>query len=245
MPVAIVTGASRGLGAEIAQSLAADNIVVAVNYAHDDKGAHRVVRAIIDNGGNASAFKFDVTDEAEIQVGVAAIASALGPVDILVNNAIGRHDPCPVEAQTWEYHLEQLRFCVKAPLGMLHAVIADWKLRRMGCVINIGSEAVDIGSANASHYVAAKAAMVGLTRSWARELGPFGIRVNLVAPGFIPVERHRSEPAEALEAYKKNVPLGRLGVPSDVAEMVSFLASPLSNFITGQTFAVNGGRTLT
>lgn len=244
MGVAIVTGASRGLGAVIAKQLAQEGFAVAVNYGHDAAGASKVVDAITSEGGRAAAFKFDVTNEDQIKSGVAAIVAALGPVDVIVNNAIGSHGPRPVEEQGWNYHLKQLEFCVKAPLQLLQAVVADWKARRVGVVINIGSEVVDIGNPEMSHYVGAKAAMIGLTRSWARELGPFGIRVNLVEPGFILVERHRDDSPEGIERYRKDVALARMGEPADIANMVAFLASPRAKFITGQTYAVNGGRTL-
>ncbi len=123
-------------------------------------------------------------------------------------------------------------------------MLADWKARGTGVVVNIGSEVVDIGNPEMSHYVGAKAAMIGLTRSWARELGRFGIRVNLVEPGFILVERHKDESPAGIENYRKDVPLAHMGEPADIAEMVAFLASPRAKFVTGQTYAVNGGRTL-
>ena len=244
MSVAIVTGASRGLGAIVARRLAADGFAVAVNYGHDDAGANSVVAAITAAGGTAKACRFDITDDADLRRGITAIGSELGPIDVIVNNAIGNHSPRPIEQQGWDYHLRQLEYCVKAPLQLLQAVLADWKARRTGVVVNIGSEVVDIGNPQMSHYVGAKAAMIGLTRSWARELGVFGIRVNLVEPGYILVERHRDDSPEGIEAYRKDVPLGHMGEPADIAEMVSFLASSRAKFITGQTYAVNGGRTL-
>ncbi|MDB5562505.1 MAG: short-chain dehydrogenase/reductase [Hyphomicrobiales bacterium] len=244
MSVAIVTGASRGLGSAIAKALAADGHAVAVNYAHDQTGAEKVVAAISAAGGTARPYRFDVTDEAAVEGGVAAIVSDLGPIDVVVNNAIGPHDPRSIEDQTWQSHLDQLTFCVKAPLLLLKSVVADWKARRSGCLVSIGSEVVDIGNPRSAPYVGAKAAMIGLTRSWARELGPFDIRVNLVSPGFIPVERHAEVTEEAFDAYRKDVAMNRFGVPADIGAMVAFLASPGGNFITGQTFAVNGGRTL-
>jgi 3-oxoacyl-[acyl-carrier protein] reductase len=244
MSVAVVTGASRGLGAAIAKALAADGHAVAVNYAHDQSRAETVVAAITAAGGAARAYRFDVTDEASVEAGVAAIVRDLGPVDVVVNNAIGPHESRAIEEQTWQSHIDQLMFCVKAPLLLLKSVVSDWKARRSGCLVNIGSEVVDIGNARSAPYVGAKAAMVGLTRSWARELGPFDIRVNLVAPGFIPVERHGDVTEEAFDAYRRDVAMNRFGVPADIGAMVAFLASPGGNFITGQTFAVNGGRTL-
>jgi 3-oxoacyl-[acyl-carrier protein] reductase len=244
MSVAIVTGASRGLGSAIAKALAADGHAVAVNYSRDQAGAEKIVAAITAAGGTARPYRFDVTDEAAVEAGVACIVRDLGPVDVVVNNAIGAHDPRPIEDQTWQSHLDQLTFCVKAPLLLLKSVVTDWKTRRSGCLVNIGSEVVDIGNSRSAPYVGAKAAMVGLTRSWARELGPFDIRVNLVAPGFIPVERHADVSEESFDAYRRDVAMNRLGVPADIGAMVAFLASPGGNFITGQTFAVNGGRTL-
>jgi 3-oxoacyl-[acyl-carrier protein] reductase len=244
MRVALVTGASRGLGAAMARALGAEGWHVAVNYAHDDAGASGVVAAIRAAGGTAVPARFDVTEPAEVTRGLAEIAATLGPVDVIVNNATGPQPMMPVMAQTWQHHLDQLLFFVKAPLLLLQGALPDWRARRSGRVINIGSEVVDIGNPDFGHYVAAKGAMLGLTRSWARELGPEGITVNLVAPGWIPVERHAAaDPAER-EAYRQLVPLGRQGVPEDVAGIVCFLASPRADFITGQTFAVNGGRTL-
>jgi 3-oxoacyl-[acyl-carrier protein] reductase len=244
MGVALVTGASRGLGAAIAKSLAAVGWSVAVNYAHDDAGAKGVVDAILAAGGKAQAFKFDVTDKASVRHGITEITHALGPVNVLINNATGPQPMMPIEEQSWDDHLDQLRFFVKAPLLLLQTLLSEWKDGHAGRVINIGSEVVDIGNANFGHYVSAKAAMVGLTRSWARELGHDGITVNLVAPGFIPVERHAETSEADFESYRREVPLGRMGLPADIGGLVAFLASPAADFITGQTFAVNGGRTL-
>jgi 3-oxoacyl-[acyl-carrier protein] reductase len=243
--VALVTGASRGLGAAIAQRLAADGWPVAVNYAHDDDGANRIVDAIGRSNGWAIRARFDVTDERTVRDGVASVAAELGPIELIVNNATGPQPVLRIEEQTWNHHLDQLHFFVKAPLLLLQAVLGDWRRRGVGRVVNIGSEVVDLGDPRFGHYVAAKSAMVGLTRSWATELGEDGINVNLVAPGWIPVERHRGGSSEALEKYRGSVPLRKIGRPEDVAEVVAFLASRRADFITGQTLAVNGGRTLT
>ncbi|KAA9373377.1 SDR family oxidoreductase [Microbispora cellulosiformans] len=240
MGIALVTGASRGLGAVIAERLAADGWHVAVNYANDTAGASAVADRIAAAGGSAAPARFDVTDERSVREGVAA----LGRVDVVVNNATGPQPMMPVEKQTWDDHLGQLRFFVKAPLLLLQAVLPGMREAGSGRIVNVGSEVSDLGNAEFGHYVSAKAAMHGLTRSWARELGPYGITVNTVEPGWIPVERHADVPPEDYTGYLRDVPLGHMGVPLDIAEAVAFLASPGARFVTGQRLAVNGGRTM-
>ncbi|MCT9929240.1 SDR family oxidoreductase [Planotetraspora sp. A-T 1434] len=241
MRTALVTGASRGLGAVIAERLAMDGWHVAVNYAHDTAGASAVVERVLARGHSAALARFDVTDEESVRQGV----DALGHVDVVVNNATGPHPLMPVEKQTWEDHLGQLRFFVKAPLLILQAVLPGMRDAGSGRIVNVGSEVTDLGNPGFGHYISAKAAMHGLTRSWARELGPYGITVNTVEPGWIPVERHADTPAAEFDSYLRGVALGHLGVPLDIAEAVAFLASPGSRFITGQRLAVNGGNTMT
>ena len=244
MKTALVTGASRGLGAEIAKQLGTAGWEVAVNCSKDLARAATVVSQICNAGGRATVARFDVTNREQVAAGLANIAERLGPVDLVVNNASGPQPILPLELQTWEHYLEQLDFFVGAPLFILQALLSDWRSRKSGRVINIGSEVVNIGSPNFGHYVTAKAAMLGMTRSWAAELGPDNITVNLVAPGWTPVERHADATLLELENYKKLVPLGRMGTPSDIASLVVYLASPAADFITGQIFSVNGGRTL-
>lgn len=241
--VALVTGASRGLGSAIAKALARDGWAVAVNYAHDDAGAARTIDAISADGGRAAAAKFDVTKSHAVARGVAAIAAVLGPVDLLVNNATGPQGAAAIMQQSWALYAHHLDYFVKAPLLLLQAALPEWRRRRSGRVINIGSEVVDVGSPFDAHYVAAKAALVGLTRSWASELGPEGITVNLVSPGWTPVERHATADPIELEQHVRKVPLGRMGEPRDVAELVAFVASDRADYITGHNFSVNGGRT--
>jgi 3-oxoacyl-[acyl-carrier protein] reductase len=245
MKVALVTGASRGLGVAMAQALASDGWDVAVNYAHDEAGAQRTVAAIVAAGGIAKAFRFDVTDPEAIQEGLRALEDTLGPVDLVVNNATGPQPTLPIQQQTWEAYLQQLNFFVKAPVLLLQALLPGWRARKSGRIINIGSELAEYGGQFISPYATGKSAISGLTRSWARELGPDNITVNLVAPGWTPLQRYdASTPNEFVQNYIASIPLGRQGRPEELADVICFLASPKANFITGQTICVNGGRTI-
>lgn len=241
----MVTGASRGLGAAIAQALAADGYAVAITYARDHGAAERVVDAITARQGRAAASCFDVRDQVALADAMRKVALDLGPIEVIVSNAISEHVPRPIEDQTWGHYNELLEFSIKAPLSLMQCVLPDWKHRRSGCFINIGSESLALAKAESGPYLAAKAAMIGLSRSWAQELGPHNIRVNVVAPGFVPVERHVDVSAAEKQSYAHQVPLRRLGTTSEVADLVSFLASDRASFITGQVLYVNGGRTMT
>ncbi|MGK4003402.1 SDR family oxidoreductase [Sorangium sp. So ce1036] len=244
--VVLVTGASRGLGEAIARKLAACGARVAVNYFGSADKARRVVEDIRRDGGTAEAFMADVRDEQEVAGLVEQVRARFGPLDTLVLNATGPQPYVKVEDLTWRDCLDQLEFFVKSPVLFARAVVPGMKERRAGRIIQIGSEVFEQGVPEFSSYVSAKGAQLGLTRSWALELGPWGITVNLVAPGWIPTERHAAEGrTEAQkEAYAAGVPLRRMGQPADVAEAVAFLASDAARFITGQKLSVNGGRTL-
>ncbi|GAA2209362.1 SDR family oxidoreductase [Nonomuraea monospora] len=238
--VALVTGASRGLGAAIARRLAADGLAVAVNYHSDHAGAEQVVESVRAAGGVAEAFAADVTDETAVERLAAAVTDRLGPVGVLVANATGPQPTIAVEDLTWQSHLDQLTFFVKSPTLLVQAVLPGMRERGGGRVIQIGSDIVDRKLPESSAYTAAKAAQHALTQVWAKELGAHGITVNVVAPGWIPVERH-----EGLDesAYREEVPLRRMGMPEDVAAAVSYLASEGGAFVTGQRLTVNGGHT--
>ncbi|MER6949299.1 SDR family oxidoreductase [Nonomuraea sp. NPDC000554] len=242
--VALVTGASRGLGAVIAERLARDGWAVAVNYRSDAEGARRLTERIRAAGAPAEAFAADVTDEAQVSDLVGRVTERLGPVRVLVLNATGPQPSVAFEDLTWDTHLDQLRFFVKSPTLLVQAALPGMKAGGGGRVIQIGSDIVDRLVPGMSAYAAAKAAQLGLTRAWARELGAHGVTVNLVAPGWIPVERHSGASDEELDSYRSDVPLGRMGTPEDVAAAVSYLASDAAGFVTGQTVTVNGGHTL-
>lgn len=240
----LVSGASRGLGAEIARHLAAGGWTVGVNYARDSEGAAAVVGSITAAGGQAVEARFDVTDEVAVAAGIAALRAATGPVLGVVNNAIGAHGFIDLADQTWQDHLDCLAFTVKAPLLLLQAALPDMRAAGWGRVVNVGSEVASTNNARFGHYGSAKAATVGLTRSWASELAPEGITVNVVEPGWIPVERHEGVPAEALAEYAAGNATRTQGVPADVAATIAFLMSDAARFVVGQRIAVNGGRTM-
>jgi 3-oxoacyl-[acyl-carrier protein] reductase len=241
--VVLVTGASKGLGRTMAQALAAAGHRVAVNYFSSSDAAEEVVNAIRRSGGTAASFRADVRDPEQIRKMVSEIEATWGPVEVVVNNATGPQPMYPIEQYTWSDFQDQIDFFVKAPVLLVKEVLPKMKKARWGRIINIGSEVVELGNGNFSAYVAAKGAMLGLTRAWATEFGPHGITVNLVAPGWIPVERHSDIPQESRNAYASTLPLARIGIPEDVAPAVVFFASDGSGFITGQSLAVNGGNT--
>lgn len=241
-PVALVTGAGRGLGAAIARSLAANSYRVAVNDLGVDPQV--VVDQIHADGGIAAGFVADVTDELAVAELGRDVVAALGTVDVLVVNATGPQPAIGVEELSWADLLDQLRFFVKSPTLLVQAVLPGMKDRRRGRIINVGSDLFERAAPRLSAYSAAKGAQLALTRTWARELGSYGITVNLVAPGWIPVERHAAASAEELRAYTEEVPLRRLGTPEDVAAAVVYLASDGAAFVTGERVAVNGGHTM-
>ena len=242
--VALVTGASRGLGAAIARRLGTLGASTAVNYFGSAEQAQDVVGAITSSGGTARAFAADVRDEAEVARLVGEIEQAWGPVDVLVVNATGPQPMLRLEDLTWRACLDQLEFFVKSPVLLAQAVLPHMKRRRRGRIIHIGSEVFGRGVAEFSNYVSAKGAQVGLARSWATELAPWGISVNVVSPGWIPTERHANDPQSAKDAYAAAVPMRHMGTPDDVAGAVAYFASEEARFVTGQNIAVNGGNTL-
>lgn len=243
MRVALVTGAGRGLGAEIARSLAAAGYAVAVNDLVGD-AATAVARSIAQAGGTATAFSADVTDEQAVRGMIDAISGSLGEVQVLVASASGPQPVIGLDELTWPDVQRHLDFFAKSPLLLAQAVLPGMKRAGVGRIIHIGSDLVERGDVGWSAYMAAKGAMLGLTRGWALELGRFGITVNLIAPGWIPVERHEGTADNVLQDYRDDSAIPRTGTPADIAATVVFLASDGAAFITGERIAVNGGHTL-
>ncbi len=217
---------------------------MALNYFSSPEKAEALAAELEKSGARAAAFKADVRDEQQVKQMVAAVESKFGPIDVLVINATGPQPMLKLEELTWRACLDQLEFFVKSPVLLMQATLAQMKKRRYGRIIQIGSEVFDLGIPQFSNYVSAKGAQLGLSRSWARELAPFQITVNTISPGWIPTERHVNDPQSAKDAYAADVPMQRMGVPTDIGAAVAFLASDAANFITGQNIAINGGKTL-
>lgn len=241
---AVVTGAGSGLGAEIARCLARAGAGVAVNYCRNAAGAEAVAAEIRAAGGRAIAARADVTDAADVAALFAAARAELGPVTLVVNNA-GREERLagPLDLE-WADYQRMLDLNLKAIHLTTQAAAPDMRAAGSGRVVNIGSVALNRPFPGSAAYVAAKGAMLGITRALAAELGPAGVTVNLVAPGWVPVERHASAPPEALEKLVRETPLGRHGVPADVAGVVLFYCSDLAGFVTGTALHVCGGHLL-
>ncbi|WP_265594697.1 SDR family oxidoreductase [Haloferula sp. BvORR071] len=242
--VAWITGSSRGLGRIIAETLAAAGAKTVVNSFANKAAGEAVVAGILAAGGEAMLVSGDAMDEAEVNRMAGEIEARFGPVDIVVANATPHQPMKKLEDYTWEEHESMLQAFVKSPFLLAKRLVPSMKERSRGRIINITSEVYHLGMPEFSAYVAAKGGQIGWSRSMANELAPFGITVNTVAPGWIPVERHDEVAEEHKASYLATVPLGRWGTPADIAHAVNYFASCEASFLTGQTLIVNGGRTV-
>lgn len=241
--VAIVTGASGGLGRTIAVFLAREGAAVLAHYGSREDAAEAVAARIRQAGGKALAHGADITDPAQAEAMVDRAVAEFGRLDILVNNAGIKRDALllRMKPEDWDAvlaaNLKGAYACTKSAAKVMLK-------QRQGRIINIASVAGLVGNAGQANYSAAKAGLIGFSKAVARELASRGITVNVVAPGAIDAGMLQELPEEAREAYVRQIPLGRLGAPEDVAGAVVFLASDLGNYITGQTLAVDGGLTM-
>lgn len=240
--IAGVTGASKGIGAEIAKQLAAEGASVVVNYSSSKSGADKVVAEIASGGGKAVAVQADLSKKADIERLFAETKTVFGRLDILVNNA-GIYGFSPMEEVTEEYFHKQFNLNV---LGLLLATQAAARLfdSAGGSIVNISSVVSTLGFPYASVYSGTKGAVDAMTRSLAKELGPRGIRVNAINPGMVETEGTHSAGITASDMRKQveaQAPLGRIGKPQDIAGAAVFLASPDSSWITGETLVISGG----
>ncbi|WP_072362555.1 SDR family NAD(P)-dependent oxidoreductase [Chitinophaga sancti] len=240
--VAIVTGASKGIGASIAKYFAAEGAKVVVNYASSKEGADVVVKAITDNGGTAIAVQADVAKEADINRLFDATQQAFGGLDVLVNNA-GIYEYLPIEQVTAESFHQQFNTNV---WGSILAIQAALKLfgDKGGNIINVSSGAARMPMLTGSVYSASKAALDAITIALSKELGVKNVRINSLLPGSVETEGTRSSGITGSDFEKKliaNTPLGRMGQPEDIAKVAVFLASDDAAWITGETLAASGG----
>ncbi len=238
--VALVTGASRGIGKAIAINLAANGAKVAVNYSSSESSALEVAEIIKKNGGTAEIFKARVNVESEVEEMFTAVEKSLGVVDILVNNAGITKDNLLMRMKTEEWD-SVIDVNLKGTFLCTRRAVKGMMKNRYGKIINISSVVGFAGNAGQFNYSATKAGVIGMTKSAALELASRGIRVNAVAPGFIETDMTASLTDEVKAAYLEKIPLKALGKPEDIANAVAYLASPLSDYMTGQTLHLNGG----
>jgi 3-oxoacyl-[acyl-carrier protein] reductase len=239
-PVALVTGASRGIGAAIATRLASDGMHVVLNYRERADPAKTVLAAIEAAGGSAELLPADVSDEAQVRTMVRQLKRVYGRIDVLVNNA-------GITADGYAVMMSLAKWSSVIDTNLTGAFLCSREVAKVmlsaghGAIVNVASIAGITGTAGQANYSSAKAGLIGLTRSMAAEIGPRGVRVNAVVPGFIDTEMLATIPRADLERLLTQVPLGRAGTADEVAEAVAFLASPRASYIAGSTLVVDGG----
>ncbi len=237
--LAIVTGASRGIGEAIARRLAADGLhVIAVA-----RGADRlaeVVNSIVSAGGSAEPIQCDVSESAAVQKMVEDVAEKHGRIDVLVNNAGITRDTLLLRMDDEQFD-EVIRTNLKSVFVATRSAARYLMRAPAGRIINIGSVSGLIGNKGQANYAASKAALSGFTKTVARELAGKGVTANVVAPGFVSTDMTGALPEKVHEEVKKLIPLGRFGEPHDIAALVGFLASEASSYLTGQVICVDGG----
>ncbi|MDR3288386.1 MAG: 3-oxoacyl-[acyl-carrier-protein] reductase [Peptococcaceae bacterium] len=241
--VALVTGAARGLGRAIALQLAAAGAQVMVNYAGSEDKAKEVVRLIQERGGEAELCQADISQAADVERLVKTVMNKYEKIDILINNAGITRDRLLLRMteEDWDAvlstNLKGVFLCTKA-------VSKSMLKQRSGVIINISSIVGIKGNAGQANYAAAKAGVIGLTKATAKEFASRGVRVNAIAPGYIATDMTDILPAEMKNEILKEIPLGKIGVPEDVAQAVLFLVSPAGAYITGQTLSIDGGMSI-
>lgn len=241
--VALITGASSGIGRATAEALAREGARVGVNYCKNQAGAEQTAESIRKAGGEALVVRADVTRAAEVLAMVDAVRAEWGRIDILVNNAGDLLARRSLSDMTEEYWDQIMALNLKSVFLCVRAVWQEMAERKTGCIINVTSIAGrNGGGPGAAAYAAAKGGLLTYTKGLAKELAPHGIRVNGIAPGVIATPYHeRYSPGEVFQRFIASIPLGRAGTSEEIADVIVFLASPAARYITGETIEVNGG----
>ncbi len=237
---AFITGASRGIGRAIALRLAKDGFNIVVNYSKSEKSAEEVVNEVKKYGVDAMAVKCDVSQYEDVEKAIDEIVKKFGNIDVVVNNAGITKDNLILKMSESDWD-EVIDVNLKGTFNVIKFASKYMIKKRKGKIINITSVVGMIGNAGQANYAASKAGVIGLTKSAAKELASRGITVNAVAPGFIETDMTNVLKEEIKENMLKSIPLKRAGKPEDVAELVAFLASDASDYITGQVINVDGG----
>jgi 3-oxoacyl-[acyl-carrier protein] reductase len=242
--VALVTGANRGIGAQIALDLGRRGAIVAVNYRGDAAGTLAVLAILAEEGHacDSAAFKGDVADAASCQALVDEVVAHYGRIDIVVNNAGITRDGLLVRMSDDDWN-DVITTNLSGAFFVTRAAAKYMMKQRSGSIVNISSVVGLVGNAGQANYAAAKAGLLGLTKSVARELASRNVRVNAVAPGFIETDMTAAIPEAARDAALASIAMKRLGTPADIAAAVAFLASDDAAYVTGQVLAVDGGMT--
>jgi 3-oxoacyl-[acyl-carrier protein] reductase len=238
--IALVTGGSRGIGASIAQTLAKQGFHVLINYTSNETNARAVQSKIESQGGKADLCQFDVSKSEQVDEKFEWIAKTFGPLNVLVNNAGITIDSLLIRLKDDDLD-KTLSVDLKGAIYCCRAAAKQMMRERQGSIIQISSVIGESGNAGQTAYAAAKAGLIGFSKSMAKELASRQIRVNVITPGFIATDMTGALTESQKEAILRTVPLGFLGDPEDVASLVAFLASPSSRYITGQVIGVNGG----
>ena len=240
MDTVLITGAATGIGRAAALLFAADGYNVAVHYNKSEKEALALAEKIAAQGGRAVAVRADVANAAQVNAMVRRVAEVFGRIDVLINNAGIAQTKLftDLTANDWDTVLD---VNVKGVFHCCQAVLPEMISRKAGCIVNVSSVWGMVGASCEVHYSAAKAAVIGLTKALAKELGPSGIRVNCVAPGVIETRMIDGLDDDTRAALKEETPLCRLGTAEDVAQAIRFLASDKASFMTGQVISPNGG----
>jgi 3-oxoacyl-[acyl-carrier protein] reductase len=238
--VALVTGASRGIGSAIAQRLAAEGARVAVNWSRSSEAAEETAERIRASGGAALTVRADVSSAGQVDAMVKSVVEGLGPIEILVNNAGCTRDRLLIRMteEDWDAVVDTN---LKGAFLCARAVAGGMLRRRSGVIVNVGSVVGRVGGAGQANYSASKAGLVGLTKSLAKELGSRNIRVNGIAPGFVDTDMTAELKPEYREEILQRIPLRRFGSVEDIARATAFLCSDDSAYISGEVITVDGG----